>query len=92
MKPFVLTPWLVIVLSFLTSTFAVIRFATVHSAPEIEFTFFNVYKDLAHIYIGLLIGFAFAVARQHDRHYLVGTGLLLIAVESLCAAATLLKG
>lgn len=78
-------------LAFLTMAFALTRIFTQEIAPPIEFTFFNVFKDFAHIYIGVLIGYFFALPDKTAKMYVLQCGIVLTLLETICAVITLVQ-
>lgn len=79
-----------------------LRLALVNVAPPIEFTFFNVFKDVAHLHFGVLFGvictsFVFKAPIEWstgDRYYYRYASVpavILLVIECACAAVTLLS-
>lgn len=69
----------------LAFAFGALRAATVHTAPPLDVSFFTVFKDLAHVFVGATIGAALAGSHRD----LWVTAGVITAIECVCAAVTI---
>jgi hypothetical protein len=78
-------------LLLVTVAFGAVRCATMEEAPPIELTFFNVFKDFAHVWVGLLIGGAIFTDSRSSRAWLLTLAVGVTAVETAAALLTIMK-
>lgn len=68
---------------------AVLRMVHLEDAPPIELTFFNVFKDVAHVWVGGMLGGVLFSKDASTRAWLCIASVVVIVVECLAAGATI---